>query len=339
MTKRVVDIIKSLNSGSKDYDVSALSDEKSLCIVHDFLSTGCYVLDTIMGGGLPLGRIVEIYGDPSTGKSLIASQCCASVQEAGGLAIYIDTESAVSLPIMKGVGVNTDELIYTSLDTVEEVFAVMEGAIAAYYEDGDQDEPLLIVWDTIASTSSKAEMEKDTGQIGYTTQARIISQALRKMSRVIAKKRVICLFLNQVRTNIGVVFGDKVATFGGKAVAFHSSVRVHLMGTSKIRQGSKKDARVIGVSARARVVKNKIAPPFREAHLPIYFGHGIHDAQASFEFLKAAGEFKVSGQSYTLEIESGEIKSTRKKWNDVYDKHYDEICDVIDEIASSTDLL
>ena len=331
--ERLDAILKSL-SQVDNVEASRLSDESSLCVVTEFLPTGCYVLDAIMGGGLPLGRIVEIYGETSTGKSLTAAQCCATIQEAGGIPIYIDTESAVSLPIMEAVGVDTEMLIYSTPDTVEKVFEEMEKVIET--EEGT-DEKILIVWDSIAATSSQSEMDKSTGETGYLQHARIISQALRKMSRAISRRRIAMLFLNQVRTNIGVIFGSNTATFGGKAVSFHSSIRIELDKPKKIKE----DKRVVGITTRACVVKNKVAPPFREADLPIYFGFGIDDAEAIYEFLKAEKVVKhVGGGWWEWTPVGGEAERFRaSEWFDLYDTRYADLCRSVDSIVQQSDLL
>ena len=334
-TDRLAALIESFKK--EGLSASVLSDDNSPCVVSSFLTTGCYVLDAIMGGGLPLGRIVEIYGDTSTGKSLIAAQACASIQEEGGIAVYIDTESAVSIDIMKAVGVDADTLIYSSPDTVEDAFKAIETVIA---DDRIGDIPLLIVWDSIAATTSKAEQEKETGETGYLTQARIISQGLRKNARAIAKRKVAVLLLNQTRVNIGVVFGDKVATFGGKGPGFYSSIRVELSVAEKIVDKATK--RVLGIKIGAEVVKNKVAAPFRSAELPVYFGHGIDDAEALFDFLKAAEVVSYSGGGWYsyLPVEGEEIKFKRTEWSEsVYDLHYAELCKQVDAVMRSGDLI
>ena len=322
-------LIKALTD--KGITATTLSDDASPCVVSSFLSSGCYVLDMIMGGGFPLGRVVEIYGDTSTGKSLIAEQTCACVQEDGGDVIYIDTETAVSLPIVEAVGADVDNILYASPDTVEEVFKIMETAIEAK----DPDRPLFIVWDSIAASSSKSEMEGETGDVGYLTHSRVISQGMRRLTRMISKHQVACCFLNQAKEAIGVLWGDKVATFGGKAIGFHSSIRIMMTSSSKIT-GKKK--REIGVKVKAKVTKNKIAPPFREAVLPIYFGYGIDDALASFLYLKEAGVIKVKGSWHSLPgIKDDNFREA--DWYELYDKHYEAICDMIDKVIGDMDLI
>ena len=338
-TDRLTALIESFKK--EGLSASVLSDDSSPCVVSSFLTTGCYVLDAIMGGGLPLGRIVEIYGDTSTGKSLIAAQACASIQEEGGIAVYIDTESAVSIDIMKAVGVDADTLIYSSPDTVEEVFKSFETALEMVLNDKDFiNVPFLIVWDSIAATTSKAEQEKDTGETGYLSHSRIISQGFRKNARLVSKGNVAVLLLNQTRKKIGVQFGDTVATFGGYATGFYSSIRVQLSVAEHIRE--KKTKREIGIRIKAKVVKNKVACPGREVLLPVYFGHGIDDAEALFDFLKEAEIIEYSGGGWYVyqPLEGDEIKFKRTEWSEsVYDTHYAELCQQVDAVMRSGDLI
>jgi recombination protein RecA len=312
-------LIKSLKK--QDLEASTLADDAAACVVSEFIHTGSYVLDAIMGGGLPKGRIVEIYGDTSTGKSLIAAQACASIQRAGGIAVYIDTETAVSTHIMRAVGVDVDKLVYTAPGTVEDVFATIEDILA---NEEIKDCDILVVWDSIAATSSKAEREKATGETGYLTQSRTISQGLRKNAGIISKRKMAVLLLNQTRTKIGVLFGDKVATFGGMAPAFYASIRVELSSHKPIQD---EDKREIGIHIKAKVKKNKIAKPFLEAEFPVYFGHGIHDYESIFDFLK---EYKVIEYSGGGWYKYGESKVKASEWDTFCAEHYAEVCADVD---------
>ena len=316
-------VLDGMISKSPAFQITLLSDESSPCVVSEWLSTGCLVLDAILGGGLPVGRITEVYGDTSTGKSLIAAQVCASVQQAGGIAVMIDTESAVSMPIVEAVGVDIDSLIYTAPDTVEEVFQAIDLALDAKAKSAE-DAVMLIVWDSIAATSAKAEMEEDVGKPMMAVHARMISQGLRKFTRRISKERVCALMLNQTREKIGVMFGDTTSTFGGKAVGFHASIRVALSVRGKIKVGGK----VVGMEAKAVVKKNKVAPPFRQAVLPIYFGYGISDDLATYYFLRDAGH--ISGKGWnTITIGGEEIRFQVSGWADIYEQHYEAIADMV----------
>lgn len=330
------DIIKELKS--KKIDVCALSDESSPCIVNEWLSTGCAVLDSIMGGGIPIGRLVEFYGDPSSGKSLIAAQIAAVAQQSGCVVAYADTESAVSIPMMKELGVDVDNLIYGNPDTVEEIFELFDNAIDVTTKIAP-DKSLILIWDSVAATSSKAELENDYGKTGYLTHARVISQSLRKIMRKFSRSSVAAIFLNQTRENLGVLFGDKETTFGGKAIPFHASIRVQLHLSSKIKMPIGKKTRIIGMNTRALVVKNKVAMPYREASLPVYFGHGINDSEAAFTYLLDAGVLTKSGtQYYHLEGMSEDDKFTKAKWEDLFFDNYDAIYDqIMDVNAGITD--
>lgn len=312
----------------KRLDVSLLSDDDSPCTVTDWIPTGCVALDAIMGGGLPVGRITEIYGDPSTGKSLIGSQVAAMAQQLGYIVGYVDTETAVSKPMMEMVGVNLKELIYTSPDTVEGVFTFFEETMKVM-DEIDPDNYLVLIWDSIAATSAKFEQESEFGKAVMGRHAQLISQSLRKITRQFARRKVAVLFLNQVRQKIGVMFGDNETTFGGMAVSFHASVRVKLDLTGKIAVPHKKRKKVIGMNTRATVVKNKVAMPFKEAILPVYFGHGIDDALASFYYLQDLDAIVTSGSWYVIELGGKEIKFQKKEWAGLYDEHFEVLSDFI----------
>jgi recombination protein RecA len=325
MMTKSQDVLKALSKSKRlkdsDVTITMLGDDESPCVVSEYMSTGCVALDSIMGGGLPVGRLTEIYGDNSTGKSLIAAQVAAIAQECGILVQYIDTESAVSRDIMIKVGVKIDDLMYSAPDTMEQVFALMEDTIMekkALYPD----DHLLIIWDSIAATSTDSEMEADTGKSTMGIHARMMSQGLRKLARLIAKEKVCALFLNQTREKIGVMFGDNTATFGGKAVGFYASVRIQLKIGNKIRDANK---HVLGINSRAVCTKNKVAEPFHSAELPIYFGHGIDDPLASFMYLKEAGLMTSKGNKYTL----GELEFSRAGWAKIYDDYYDDIANLV----------
>jgi recombination protein RecA len=329
------DIRKNLNKrdskGRFIVDVTLLSDNESSCVVNEWISTGCIVLDAIMGGGLPIGRMVEIYGSPSSGKSLIAAQIAATAQENGYIVGYVDTETAVSIPMMKKLGVNVDELIYTSPDSIEEVFAFFEEAMETRNRL-DPDNILVLIWDSIASTSTLQEEGKEYGETGYLDHARIISQGLRKIMRKFSKQRVAVLFLNQTREKIGVMFGDKTATFGGKAVSFHASIRIALTLAGKIKLADKK--KVVGMDTTALVVKNKVAMPFRTATLPIYFGKAIDDTKASLMWLEDNG-FVTGASRKELVLEKETLSFKKPEWAAIYEDHFDEISDMI--LASNDD--
>ena len=321
------DLVKAINKRSK-LEVTVLSDDESPCIVHETMSTGCLALDSILGGGLPVGRITEIYGDESSGKSLIAAQVAAIAQDEGHIVAYIDTEGAVSIEIMREVGVDVDNLIYTVPDTLDGddgVFQFMEDTIQES-KGLFPNKLILVIWDSIAATSARREMESEYGKATYGRHAQLISQGLRKIGPYITKEGVCALFINQTREKINVHFGDKTATFGGKALSYHASARVMLMSGKKIKKGKK----VVGITNRARVTKNKFAMPFREADLPIYFGEGINDALASLEYLKENKLLERRGSWYALNYKGETIANFQRiGWDKVFEEHYEAIADLI----------
>jgi len=304
----------------KKIDVTLLSEDTSPCTVSEWISTGCLALDRICGKGIPVGRVMEIYGDESTGKSLIAEQIASVAQQDGHIVAYADTETAVSKDMMEEVGVNIEELIYASPDTVEEVFKFFDAIIESKRERSPET-VLVLIWDSIAATSSLQEMENEYGKLGYPSQAKLISQGLRKITRAIANDKVCMVLLNQIRQNIGVMYGPKETTFGGMAVKFHASIRVQLFKAGKITTANKK---VIGISTKAVVVKNKLAPPFQETILPIYFGHGIDDARATLNYLKAHDLMVCpkGAREYTIAIDGEDIKVKSSEWPTFYEDNY-----------------
>jgi len=319
--KIVIDELKKVKN--KSIDVTLLSDEDSPCVVTEWLSSGCVALDAITGGGFPVGRMTEIYGDNSTGKSLIAAQIASLAQQEGDIVAYVDTETAVSLEIMKVVGVDTDKLLYTAPDTVEDVFTFFE-SIVDIKNRKFPDKRLLLIWDSVAATSVRFEMENDYGKATMGRHANMISQGMRKFMRTIAKNRICCIFLNQTRMKLGVMFGDNETTFGGKALGFYASIRIQL----KIGQKIKENGKIVGVESKAVVVKNKVAVPFLSAKLPIYFGHGIDDALASFQYLIDADLLEKSGRTFTIR-DSQLPEFTKQTWYDFYEDNYDAIAKII----------
>ena len=307
------------------FDVALLSSDDSPCVVRDFFPTGSIVLDSIMGGGYPVGRFVEIYGDASSGKTLLAEQAAATLMENSkeAIVLYIDTEHALSVPITEAVGIDKDRLIVASPDTIEDVFELMENVIESRQKHADG-APLLIIWDSIAATSAKKEQESEYGKATMGKHAQLISHGLRKIKGLVSKSDVCVILLNQVRVKIGVMFGDNTTTFGGKAVEFYSSIRVHLVNSTKIKDGK----RIIGRNTRATVTKNKVAMPFKSAQLPIYFGHGVHDIEASYLYLVDVGVIEGSGR-YKKCPALGLDRLQRKDWAKIYEERRDDIRDLV----------
>ena len=255
------------------------------------IPTGSLGLDLALGiGGIPRGRITEIFGPEGSGKTTLGQHVIAEAQKRGGMAAYIDVEHALDPAYAGNCGVNTDDLLISQPDTGEQALEITEALVRSGAID-------VIVIDSVAALVPRAEIEGEMGDIHVGLQARLMSQALRKLAAAIAKSGTAVIFINQLREKVGIVFGNPEVTPGGRALKFYSSIRLDLRRVETIKQGTE----AIGSHVRAKVVKNKVAPPFRSAEFDIMFDHGISregnliDLGAELGLIKKAGTFFSHG--------------------------------------------
>jgi recombination protein RecA len=290
------------------------------------IPTGSIGLDLALGGGIPKGRIVEIYGPESSGKTTVCLHAVAEVQKAGGTAAYIDAEHALDPAYAKRLGVNTDNLLISQPDSGEQALEILETLVRSNAVD-------IVVVDSVAALVPQAEIEGDMGDAQMGLQARLMSQAMRKLTGVINRSKTTVIFVNQLRMKIGVMFGNPETTTGGNALKFYASVRMDIRRVSQIKQGDQ----VIGNHVRVKVVKNKVAPPFREAEFDIMYNQGISKEGDLIDLAAAHDIVQKSGAWYTYNGENiAQGREAAKNYLAEHPKVFDEIAKATIESAQQS---
>lgn len=284
-----------------DGSIMKLGEAKRMEI--DAISTSCLSLDIALGvGGVPKGRIIEVYGPEASGKTTLAQHIVSEVQKTGGIAAFVDAEHALDPEYAKRIGVNIKDLLISQPDTGEQALEIVETLVRSGGID-------VVVVDSVAALTPKAEIEGDMGDSHMGLQARLMSQALRKLAGIVAKSSTTVIFINQTRLKIGVFFGNPETTTGGTALKFYSSVRIEVRRAAQIKMGDQ----VIGNRVKVKIVKNKVAPPFQTTEFDIMYNEGISISGDALDMGVQYGVIEKSGNTYSFNGEKLDIGREKAK--------------------------
>lgn len=293
----------------------------------DVIPTGCLTLDMALGiGGVPRGRIIEIYGPESSGKTTVSLHIVAETQKLGGTAAFIDAEHALDPSYAEKLGVNLQELYVSQPDNGEQALNIAEMLV----KSGSVD---IIVIDSVAALTPKAEIDGEMGDNHVGLQARMMSQALRKLTGIVNKSKTTVIFINQLREKVGVMFGSPETTTGGKALKFYASVRLDVRKVDTIKDG----ANIVGNRTRVKVVKNKMAPPFKTAEFDIVYGKGISQVGCLVDLALGAGILGKSGSWFSYNDEK--IAQGKENVKDYLEKNPELFNEIMDKVKASTGLV
>jgi recombination protein RecA len=299
----------SLNKQFKGMKVAYFLDgaEDTPTDLTEWISTGSSILDLAISnrpnGGLPVGRITEITGMEASGKSLLAAHLLANTQKKGGLAVYIDTENAMNEEFLTAIGMDISKMLYIQLETVEDIFEVIENIILKVKES-DKNRLVTIAVDSVAAATTKVEQAQDYDKEGWaTSKAIVLSKGMRKITQLIGRERVALIFTNQLRQKLGVMFGDPWTTSGGKAIQFHASCRLRLKAAGQIKAKVQGKEQTIGIKTKAIVVKNRMGPPLRTAEFNIFFESGVDDTGSWLQVMKDYKLLQQGGSWYTYKCD------------------------------------
>ena len=332
-TKEPVDDSKSkrldavLDDIDKTYGKGSIMHADGVAVKNiEFVSTGIPGVDVALGcGGLPLGRIIEVFGEESSGKTTLTLHAAAEVQKANGTVAFVDAEHALDQTYARKLGVRMDKLLLSQPDSGEQALSITLKLVESHAVD-------LIVIDSVAALVPQAELDGDMGKAHMGLQARLMSQALRKLTGALSKSNCIIIFINQLRSKIGVIYGSNKVTTGGNALKFYASVRIDISRQNKINEGES----TIGSETRVKVTKNKVAPPFKEVKFQVYFGKGIDKASSlidlavEYDIIKKAGAYYSYGEErlgHGKPNTAAFLKGNDKLYNDIK-KQVFKACDI-----------